>query len=111
MKLFKFFAIFFLLFHTTQPVSLLSPKIEFSKKMENAINSLKIKTGSIVYKEFIDQVEFDIDNCHIVLSTKKDPLVQLTTLQEAQKVAKIKQSIISFIDLSVDHPYATLKNN
>lgn len=111
MKLFKFFTLFLFLFHTTAPISLLSNKTNFSKKMENAIDSLKLKTGNIVYKNFADQVEFDLDNCHVVLSTQKDPLNQLITLQEAQKVAKINQSIISFIDLSVEHPYATLKNN
>ena len=73
MKLFKFFTLFLFFFHTTAPISLLSNKTNFSKKMENAIDSLKLKTGNIVYKDFVDQVEFDLDNCHVVLSTQKDP--------------------------------------
>jgi len=45
-----------------------------------------------------------------ILSLDKDPYLQITALQKAIKLAKIKNKYIYFVDLSIDHPYATLKN-
>lgn len=111
MKLYKYLILFFFLFRTIPPVSLISTKNDFKNKFDTAISSSKLKIANITYREFLNQVDFDIDNCHIVFSTLKSPVQQLITLQEATKVAKIKGSIISLINLSQDHPYATLKNN
>lgn len=92
-------------------ISLLSTKNIFRQEFESALNTSKIKTANIIYRDYLDQVEFNIDKCHVIFSTKKSPQKQITTLQELQKVAKIKQSTFSLIDLSVEHAYATLKNN
>jgi len=111
MKWYKFFILFFFLFRSHPPISLMSTKNDFKNKFDIAISSSKLKIANITYREFINQVDFDIDNCHIIFSTLKNPEQQLITLQEATKVAKIKGSTISLINLSQDHSYATLKNN
>lgn len=103
MKWYKFIIIF--------SISFLSSKNIFRQEFESAINTHKIKTANIVYRNYIDQVEFNIDKCRVIFSTKKSAQKQITTLQELQKVAKIKQSTFTLIDLSVEHAYATLKNN
>jgi len=92
-------------------ISFLSSKNVFRQQLENSLISSKIKTSNLIYRDFLDQVEFNIDNCHVIFSTQKTPQKQINTLQELQKLAKIKQSTFSLIDLSVDHTYATLKNN
>lgn len=103
MKWYKFIFIF--------SVSLLSTKNIFRQEFESAITSAKITTANVIYRDFVDQVEFNIDKCHVIFSTKKDIQKQINTLQELQKIAKIKQSTFSLINLSVEHAYATLKNN
>lgn len=44
----------------------------------------------------------------VILSTQKNPLVQVEALQKILKIANIKGKDIQFIDLSSSRPYATL---
>lgn len=59
------------------------------------------------------EVEFYLKNQNnqnykVILSTKKNPLIQVTALQKLIKIANIKEKEIHFIDLSSHLPYATL---
>ncbi len=47
----------------------------------------------------------------VILSTEKDPLFQTAALQKILKLATIKNKQVTFIDLSLKRPYATLKDN
>ena len=93
----------------------ISQKNNFYQQLTLAINTSQLKTSSFEVKDFNHQVEFYVtdDNqlVKIILSDKKDPFWQITSLQEVLKTARINQQQLKLVDLSPAHPYATFKNN
>ena len=66
--------------------------------------------------DYQNQIEFYIENgdnnySKIILSTQKDPYWQISSLQDFFKTAKINNRQVKLVDLSINHPYATFKNN
>lgn len=106
-----FFVIFFLFNYQKNQINPISQKNDFLKNLNYALFMAKIKPTATQIKDWKDEVEFYIDNTKIILSTKKNPYWQITSLQQTLKIGKIKNREIKIIDLSVDHPYATFKNN
>lgn len=123
MKLFKsillssiilsvFFYFFFLIKHNKKKLSEpISFKNNFYSKLENELLSANLKPAALKIFDFNDKVEFYLDQTKIILSSKKESSKQITSLQEILKIGRIKDKQIKIIDLSIDHPYATFKNN
>lgn len=123
MKLFKIISLsfvilsifFYSIFLTNYNKKKLSEPISstnnFYSKLENELFSANLKPVAIKIFDFNDKVEFYLDQTKIILSSKKDPSKQITSLQEVLKIGKIKNKQIKIIDLSIDNPYATFKNN
>ncbi|MFA5749644.1 MAG: hypothetical protein WC895_00270 [Candidatus Shapirobacteria bacterium] len=87
----------------------------FYQKLNLAIKTSQINISPIKIRDFNNEVEFYlIENNYqtkIILSTQKDPVWQISSLQELLKTAKINKEDLKLVDLSSTHPYATFKNN
>lgn len=127
MKLFKVFLftifIFSLSFSTysltnfsQEKVDPNSSKNDFYFQLEHGLKTAKIEIVKTTIRDYQNQFEFYIINesnnpIKIILSTQKNPYWQITSLQEILKTAKINNKQLQLVDLSINHPYATFKNN
>jgi len=94
----------------------LSSQQQFQSQLTHALTISQLEYHRIVYREFQNEVEFNLlapsqSPTKIILSTLKNPYWQVSSLQQIQKIAKIKNQTVTTIDLSINHPYATLENN
>jgi hypothetical protein len=83
----------------------------FQSQLEYALKTADINPDKIEKLDFQNQVILYLNNTKIILSTQKDPVWQIASLQQVLKTAKIKTNNIKLIDLSINHPYATFENN
>ena len=95
---------------SSQKINPLSSKNDFYSQLNHALHLADIDTGSIRIRNFYQEVEFNTNDCAVILSTKKDPYWQIASLQQLLKTAKIKDQQVALVDLTDSHPYATLKN-
>lgn len=126
MKLFKIFIISSSLillitilsikiFHSNQ-INPVSSQNDFYTKLNNALKTSQLDPINLVVRDYQDEVEFYLKNdqnnqTKIIISTQKDPYWQIASLQDFFKTAKINNKQINLVDLSINHPYATFKNN
>lgn len=93
----------------------ISSQNDFHQKLNLAVKTSQINISPIKIRDFNNEVEFYLleDNYQtkIILSTQKDPVWQISSLQELLKTAKISKEDLKLVDLSSTHPYATFKNN
>jgi len=115
--IFPFFSFLLVLFSFFQLINL-KPKINpnsdkniFLSQLKHALNISQIDINNLKLRDFDQEIEFYTQDCQIILSQTKDPYWQVGILQQIFKTAKIRGKEISLIDLSNQHPYATLKNN
>lgn len=125
MKLFKLIAIFIpliivIVFTIIKfypgPISPKSNQNDFYDKLNNAFQTSQLIPINLTVRDYLNEVEFYLQEergqlTKIILSTKKDPYWQIVSLQDFSKTAKINNRQIYLVDLSIDHPYATFKNN
>jgi len=125
MKLFKLVAIllslttiivFVIIKFCPKPISPISNQNDFYDKLNNAFQTSQLIPINLTVRDYLNEVEFylqkeDGSSTKIILSTKKDPYWQIVSLQDFSKTAKINNKQIYLVDLSIDHPYATFKNN
>jgi len=127
MKLFKIFL--FIIFISSLSFSIyslknfsenkidpISNKNDFYLQLEHGLKTAQISITKSIIRDYQNQIEFYIINednnpTKIILSTKKNPYWQITSLQEILKTAKINNKQLQLVDLSISHPYATFKNN
>ncbi|MFA6368917.1 MAG: hypothetical protein WCX20_00865 [Candidatus Shapirobacteria bacterium] len=127
MKLFKIFL--FIIFFVSLSFSIYSLtnfsenkidptsiKNDFYFQLEHGLKTTQIITTKNTIRDYQNQFEFYIINesknsIKVILSTKKNPYWQITSLQEILKTAKINNKQLQLVDLSISHPYATFKNN
>ena len=84
--------------------------------MEHGLKTAQIETVQNTIKDYENQLEFYIMNernnpTKVILSTQKNPYWQISSLQEILKTTKINNKQLQLVDLSINHPYATFKNN
>jgi lipopolysaccharide export LptBFGC system permease protein LptF len=108
-----FLIIKFIPFNQVNPIS---NQNDFYSKLNNALQTSQISPLSLTVRDYQNEVEFytqdDQNNqIKIILSNQKDPYWQIASLQDFLKTAKISNKQIKLVDLSIDHPYATFKNN
>lgn len=95
-------------------VNPISPKHDFYFQLNQVLNISQLKPINLKIRDYQNEIEFLIKNevndkfTQVILSTQKNPVWQVTSLQQALKIAKIKNTYIKKIDLSIKHPYATL---
>lgn len=126
MKLFKFLLpllslvlisySIFSLNHSFKPeITPVSAKNDFYTKLNNSLNQINLDISQITFRDYQNQIEFyimeDNNTSKVLLSTQKDPYWQIASLQEVLKKSKIEGRKPYLIDLSIDNPYATFKNN
>jgi hypothetical protein len=127
MNLFKFslfiifisclsFSAYSLINYSKDKIDPISTKNNFYLQLEHGLKTAKIDIAKSTIRDYQNQFEFYIINesnnpTKIILSTKKNPYWQITSLQEILKTAKINNKQLQLVDLSVNHPYATFKNN
>lgn len=127
MKLFKIFlfvififslsfSIYSLVNFSENKIDPTSTKNNFYLQLEHGLKTAQINTTKSSIRDYQNQFEFYIINesnnpIKIILSTKKNPYWQITSLQEILKTAKINNKQLQLVDLSISHPYATFKNN
>jgi len=128
MKLFRIFL--FVLFFTSLSFSVfshrsnssetkinpISDKNNFYLQLEHGLKTAQIETVQNTIKDYENQLEFYIMNernnpTKVILSTQKNPYWQISSLQEILKTTKINNKQLQLVDLSINHPYATFKNN
>ncbi len=126
MKLFKIFL--FLIFLSSLSFSIYSfvssskskldpnsDKNNFYLQLEHGLKIAQLDIVKKSIKDYQNQLEFYIINeshpIKIILSTQKNPYWQIASLQEIFKTAKINNKQLQLVDLSINHPYATFKNN
>jgi hypothetical protein len=85
----------------------ISENNNYRQNLEKALSLANLKPQYISPREFINEIEFNLNGTLVVLSTQKDPFWQVSSLQDILKIAKINHQVIKFIDLSPAHPYAT----
>jgi len=95
------------LFKNTTYLNPISENNKYRQNLDKALTLANLKPQKVTPREFINEIEFSLDNKQIIFSTKKDPFWQVSSLQDILKIAKINHQIIKFIDLSPAHPYAT----
>jgi hypothetical protein len=93
-----------------------SNKNDFYVQLENSLKTAQINISKNTIRDYQNQFEFYIINesnnpTKVILSTKKNPYWQIASLQEIFKQAKINNQQLQLVDLSINHPYATFKNN
>ena len=92
-----------------------SEKNNFYSQLEHGLKTAQIEITNNTIRDYQNQFEFYIINesnpTKVILSTKKNPYWQITSLQEILKTAKINNKQLQLVDLSINHPYATFKNN
>jgi len=94
---------------TYDPVS---QKNDFLNHLNRSLQIAQINPVKMDYRDFQQEVEFYIinhdsnDQVKVILSTKKDPYWQIGQVKKILSLHRVK-----LIDLSLNHPYATLKNN
>lgn len=93
-----------------------SDKNNFYLQLEYGLKNAKIDIFKSSIRDFQNEFEFYLinennDPIKVILSTQKNPYWQITSLQEILKTAKINHQHLQLVDLSIDHPYATFKNN
>ena len=108
-----FLTIKFIPFKQINPIS---SQNDFYSKLNNALQTSQISPLNLIIRDYQDEVEFytqdDQNNqTKIIVSSTKDPYWQIASLQDFFKTAKISNKQIKLVDLSIDHPYATFKNN
>ena len=92
----------------------LSTKNNFLDQLNNALNLAKIKSNNVIVRDFQNEIEFNITDennnksTKVILSLQKDPYWQIASLQEILKIGRIKGKDVKLIDLSINHPYATI---
>ncbi|MFA6185157.1 MAG: hypothetical protein WCT51_04545 [Candidatus Shapirobacteria bacterium] len=127
MKLFKIFifiiffsALFYSIFSfvnsSGDKINPISNKNNFYLQLEHGLKTAQIDLTKSTIKDYQNQFEFYIINegnnpIKIILSTQKNPYWQIASLQEILKTAKINNKQLQLVDLSINHPYATFKNN
>lgn len=127
MKLFKLFLFAIFIFGISISVYYLnnsfqkkinptSTKNNFYLELDNILKTAQIKTVKNTIRDYQNQFEFYIINennnpTKVILSTKKNPYWQIASLQEILKKAIINNKQLQLVDLSINHPYATFKNN
>ena len=126
MKLFKIFLfiIFFaglsfstysLVNSSQNRINPISDKNDFYLQLEHGLKTAQLNIAKSTIRDYQNQFEFYIINesspTKIILSTQKNPYWQITSLQEVLKTAKINNKQLQLVDLSINHPYATFKNN
>jgi hypothetical protein len=127
MKLFKLFLIIIFILSLSFSVYSLtnfseskidpfSNKNNFYLQLEHGLKTAQINITKSTVRDYQNQFEFYIINennnpIKIILSTQKNPYWQVASLQEILKTAKINNKQLQLVDLSIKHPYATLKNN
>jgi len=127
MKFFKFFlfVIFFISLSfsiysftnsSKEKINPISDKNNFYFQLEHGLKTAQINITKNTIKDYQNQLEFYIINesnnpTKIILSTQKNPYWQIASLQEILKTAKINNKQLQLVDLSINHPYATFKNN
>ena len=93
-----------------------SNKNNFYIQLEHGLKTAQINITKSTIRDYQNQFEFYIINqdnnpTKIILSTQKNPYWQIASLQEILKTAKINNKQLQLVDLSINHPYATFKNN
>ena len=126
MKLFKIFLfiIFFaglsfstysLVNSSQNRINPISDKNDFYLQLEHGLKTAQLNIAKSTIRDYQNQFEFYIINesspTKIILSTQKNPYWQIASLQELLKTAKINNKQLQLVDLSINHPYATFKNN
>lgn len=128
MKLFRFFL--FVIFFTSLSFSIFSYRSNSSEtkinpisdknklylQLEHGLKTAQIETVQNTIKDYENQLEFyiinkDNNSTKVILSTQKNPYWQIASLQEILKKAIINNKQLQLVDLSINHPYATFKNN
>ncbi len=94
----------------------LSPENQFQTRLIHALSLANIKYNQLNFREFQNEVEFQLVEpgqtpTTIILSTQKNPYWQISALQQVQKTSRIRHKIIRLVNLSLNHPYATLEDN
>jgi len=102
-------ATFLVIKNSSHKKEVIETKEDFYSKLDLAIKTANLEIKNLQKREYLNQVEFFINDTRIILSTQKDPTWQVASLQEVFKTAKMNR--ITLINLSIDHPYATFKNN
>jgi len=109
------YSIFSLNYSFKPEITPVSQKNDFYTKLDSAINQIQLDISQITFRDYQNQIEFyimeDNNTSKVLLSTKKDPYWQIASLQEVLKKSKIEGRKPYLIDLSIDNPYATFKNN
>ena len=127
MKLFKIFLFVIFIFSLSFSIYSLtnfsenkidptSVKNNFYLQLEHGLKTAQITITKNTIRDYQNQFEFYIINesnnpIKVILSTRKNPYWQITSLQEILKTAKINNKQLQLVDLSISHPYATFKNN
>jgi len=106
---------FFLLTQHQPSFNPISDKNDFYDQLNLALKTSHLETSSWNIRDFTHQVEFTVSNGNntfkVIVSDQKNPLIQIASLQELLKTAKINNQHFKLVDLSTTHPYATFKNN
>jgi len=126
MKLFKIFlfiiffaglsfSIYSLVNCSQNRINPISDKNDFYLQLEHGLKTAQLNIAKSTIRDYQNQFEFYIINesspTKIILSTQKNPYWQIASLQELLKTAKINNKQLQLVDLSINHPYATFKNN
>lgn len=125
MKLFKIITILVLIIGSATFIAIkfcpstITPKSnqnDFYDKLNNAFKTSQLEPINLTIRDYLNEIEFYLqeeDNhlTKVIISTQKDPYWQIVSLQDLSKTAKMNHKQFSLVDLSIDHPYATFKNN
>ena len=103
-------------FVTFNQINPISSQNDFYAKLNNALQTSQLSPINLLVRDYQNEVEFYIQDeqnnqTKVVVSNQKDPYWQIASLQDFFKTAKISNKQIKLVDLSIDHPYATFKNN
>jgi len=107
------FIVKFIHFNQINPIS---SQNDFYSKLNNALQTSQISPINLIVRDYQNEVEFYLQDeqnnqTKIIVSNLKDPYWQIASLQDFFKTAKINNKQIKLVDLSINHPYATFKNN
>jgi hypothetical protein len=104
---------FYLQFIKRPTINILSSNQQFLSQLNLAIFKTNLDPTKPIDCNFrLKQCRITTNQINLALiSTKKDPLYQITALQKISTTAKMNHRMVQLIDLAGSNYYATLQNN
>lgn len=98
-------------FRQSAKINPFSQQNYFFLQLNHALKLANLDDFQLNYRQSQHEIELVDNSYRVIISTNKNAYWQIASLQQILKIAKIKGKSVKLVDLSITHPYVSLKNN